>query len=70
MFIELTDGDGRRFLVNPERIIVAYEQVGELKSSLVIEGAKTPVSTCQDIDEIKKRLGISITPRAETIARP
>lgn len=68
MLIELTDSDGRGFLVNPDHVAVVLEETKTVHASIVMQGADIKVNVRESFQEIKKRFGLSITPRAETLA--
>lgn len=67
MIVEFTDGDGRSVLVNPNKLIAVQEETVTKRARLILEG-NVHVNVRQTFEEIKKRLGLAITFRAETIA--
>jgi hypothetical protein len=66
-FAEFTDGDGRSVLVNPSKVIVVRDETKEVYASITVDG-NIKINVRQSFEEIKKRLGMQITPRAETLA--
>jgi hypothetical protein len=67
MLTEFTDGDGRRILVNPAKVIFVRDETEDLFAMIRMEDG-ADIAVQEKLEEIKKRLGVPITPRAETIA--
>lgn len=65
MFVELTTKAGKKRLVNPDKIIYVVED--EQGTVIISVGSTFPVVVEETFEEVKKKLGLKITPRAETI---
>lgn len=71
MFVEFTDGDNQLVLVNSEKVIVVKDGDRQINVCLIVgESADIKINVRQSFEEVKKRLGLSISPRAETIMTP
>lgn len=70
MLIEATDGDGRSVLVNTDEIAVVREETRTERVCIILRGADIKINVRESFQEIKKRCGLTITPRAETICKP
>ena len=68
MLIEFTDSEGQGVLVNAEQVTVVREETRSNRACIIV-GADIRINVRQTFEEIKKRLGMAISPRAETIAR-
>ena len=69
MFVEFTDGDNKLVLLNADRVTLVHDGLPGRNVTLFI-GTEIKVNVRQSFEEVKKRLGMAITPRAETIAAP
>jgi len=67
MLVEFTDGDGISVLINSEHISAVREGRAGQNVSIWI-GTDIRINVRQSFEETKKRLGLAITPRAETLA--
>ena len=68
MVIEFTDGDGRGVLVNPDHVLLVQEETRQLRACIILWDGTVRINVRESFEEIKKRLGLAITPRAETLA--
>ena len=67
MFIEVTC-DGKRVLVNAEDISIVQEGTFQTKTKIVLKRADVELNCTEEYLDIKKALGMTISPRAETLA--
>jgi len=69
MLVEFT-AEKEKILINPDRISLVRQKQNGAKNfvQIYLDGGDIKVSVDQDFEEVKKRLGMTITPRAETLA--
>ena len=71
-FIEVTiNGDWRKVLVNSEyitRVVDGASAAKTVEIHVLEHGDHVQLNVKESFDEVKKRLGLAITPRAETLA--
>jgi hypothetical protein len=67
MFIEFMGSEDSLVLVNPDKVLMVGQETDDQFAFLILDGSDVRVNVKQTFEEIKKRLGMSITPRAETI---
>jgi hypothetical protein len=66
-FIEVTC-DGQSVLVAVSTICLVKAETKTLKTCVITGNANVALWVSESYEEVKKRLGIAITPRAETLA--
>jgi len=67
MIIEFSVSDGGSVLINSDKIVFVQEETREKFACITLD-TDARINVRQKFEEIKKRLGMSITPRAETLA--
>ena len=68
MLVEFTDSDDHLVLVNTEKIVTVGQETESQYAYIIMDCAGMRVNVKQTFEETKKRLGLSIIPRAGTIA--
>jgi len=66
-FVELTEHEERRVLLNVSSIRAVLDQGKDTKTQVVMRDSFSYFVN-ESYDEVKKRVGLPITPRAETLA--
>lgn len=67
--VELTDSDGNLVLINPDNVSVIRAENSTVFACIILDQADIKINVKESFEEIKKRFGLAISPRAETIAR-
>jgi hypothetical protein len=67
MLVEVTAQNGKRHLINSDKVI----DVSELEKGckIISVGPTFPLIVEESFEEVKKRLGLAIFPRAETLMK-
>ena len=68
MMVEFTTHDAGFVLVNSDKVSVVQEETARSRACVILEGGDIRINVCENFQEIKKRLGLSIAPRGETLA--
>ncbi len=68
-FIEV-NADARKVLINVDEILLVHEESAQVKACIILRGTDVRINCTETYQEIRKRLGLAISPRAETIMKP
>lgn len=69
MLVEFTDSYNNLVLINSDKVSVIRAEDTKTFACIVLDRADIKVNVKESYAEIKKRFGLAILPRAETIAR-